>query len=492
VLLQEPDDQTQGFSFSELARQGGNPLQGADVILHLPQQWPVTQFVTYRGRWLRCVHIAPEAMRPSYSRSPRIVGLSVRALGGTVAASQSERVEGETVGVSNGKPGQSFQLQNMPVLARRDEERLEVLNPDGSREFWTEVADFSASKAEDRHYTLDDATGTIQFGPLIREPMHLRMQTQTRLQVQPAARSRADVTPVLDPETPRSERQYGAVPPRGATLRMVAYRTGGGQRGNVQARTIKTLKTAVPYVSQLVNHAPARHGSDAESLEQAVLRVPQMLRTRNRAVTPEDFEVLTRQAIPGAIARARCLEADADYPGLVRLLVVPQPLAAELTDQGLHPSELQVDAALEREVLAFLRDRKLLGVQIDLQAPTYIGVNVQTEVMLEPEYQQPELREQTLRQLRLALCRFLHPVVGGPDGTGWPFGRPVYTSDVVQVLQNLPGVRYLGILQLYEIRQLGDRWQRLPEPRPMIDPGPRGLFCSWAEQGRTSHTVILR
>ena len=501
VLLQESDDQTQGFSFSELARQGGNPVQGADILLHLPQNWPVTQFVTFQGRWLRCVHTDPEPLRPSYSRSPQIVGLAVRALGGTVTAHQSEAIADEDLGMSDGTPGQTFQLLGVPVLDRRPEERLEAINPDGSHELWTEVPDFAASTAEDRHYTLDGVTGMLQFGPLVREPMHLKTQTLVRLRSQTSGhnsgrnsgRNGAALAPgLLDPEELRSERQYGAVPARGATLRMVAYRTGGGQRGNVQAGTVTILKTAVPYVTQVINHGPGRHGADAEALEQAVLRVPQMLRTRDRAVTAEDFETLTCQAASGAVARARCLEADPAYPGLVRLLVVPAPPSDRLTDQGLHPDQLGLDGGLRGQILDFLRDRKLLGVQVSLQEPTYTGVTVQTELALEPEYQHPDRQQETLEELRTALCQFLNPVVGGPDRTGWPFGRPVYTSDIVRVLQNMPGVRYLGAVQIYEIRPSDDgRWVRQSDPKPVIEPANQGLICSWASRHRASHTFNL-
>lgn len=493
VLLRETDDQTQGFSFSELAQQGGNPMQGAEVVLHLPQQWPVTQFVTYRGRWLRCVHIRPDFSQPSYSRSPRITGLSARAIGGTVAASQSEQVENEVLGVSDGTPGQTFQLQGIPVLERWEEERLEVIGPNGSREFWTEVRDFSASAQHDCHYTLDSLTGTVQFGPLIREPMHLKTQTWVRSRTQWAGQNPTSATIAEIDPSQRLEQQYGAVPPRGATIRMTSYRVGGGLRGNVQAGTLTILKTAVPYVTRVINHVPARNGSDAESLEQAVIRVPQMLRTRNRAVTPEDFETLTLQAAHGAVARARCLSAEESAPGVVRLLVVPQaPTTETLSDRGLHPEHLALDGALKQQVLDYLCDRKLLGIQIRLQEPTYVGVTVQTEVALEPEYLEPQLREQTLRLLRTALCQFLHPITGGPDQTGWPFGRPVFSSDIVRVLQAFPGVRYLGTVQLYEIRETQPgHWERIPSPRPVIEPGDQGLICSWASRRHPSHTLTL-
>ncbi len=110
ILLTDIDDGTQGFSFSDLSRQGGNSLQGADIILHLPLDFPIAQFSNYRGRWLRCVcNTSTNYLdRPLYEQTPRIVGLKVRSLGGTVTASQSEVIEDEAIGVSNGNPGQFF------------------------------------------------------------------------------------------------------------------------------------------------------------------------------------------------------------------------------------------------------------------------------------------------------------------------------------------------------------------------------------------------
>jgi uncharacterized phage protein gp47/JayE len=79
------------------------------------------------------------------------------------------------------------------------------------------------------------------------------------------------------------------VPPRGAIIRMAAYRTGGGSAGNVQRGTLRIVKSAVPYVAKIHNYRGAINGADAESLEEAVIRVPRFLRTRERAVTPRGF-----------------------------------------------------------------------------------------------------------------------------------------------------------------------------------------------------------
>ncbi|MCD8489312.1 MAG: putative baseplate assembly protein [Desertifilum sp.] len=502
VLIQESDDGTKGFSFSEIAQQGGNPLQGSDILLHLPTRWPVAHFTTYQGRWLRCVYTIPQTNQPGYNSSPRIISLAVRSVGGTVGASQSTLIQNELLGESDGTPGQSFQLQGFPILPRRESEYLIVTPPGGLPQAWQEVSDFASSTAEDLHYTLDSRTGIVQFGPLIREPSQLVQQTWERYprtdgitptQALPSAsRSLQPLGPT--PLGPQLERQYGAVPPRGSTLRMVGYRVGGGRRGNVQRGTLIIPKSAIPYVARVINHWPARNGADAESLEDAVLRVPAMLRTRDRAVTPEDFEALALQAGMGAVARTRCLSAtERQEAGTVRLLIVPQANTDAIAmGMGIHPERFALTPQLQDRILAYLNERRLLGIQVKCIEPNYVGVSVQTEVALEPAYNNPQAQEEILFNLRVALYRFLNPLTGGSDGKGWPFGRPLYPSDIVTLFQQTPGVRYLGVVQLFEIRKQNATWVRTLPLDPVIEPGPQGLLCSWADNRlRSSHVISI-
>jgi hypothetical protein len=92
----------------------------------------------------------------------------------------------------------------------------------------------------------------------------------------------------------------------------------------------------------------------------------------------------------------------------------------------------------------------------------------------------------------VALYRFLNPLTGGPDQTGWPFGRPVYPSDIVTILQNIPGVLYLGSVQLFELRLRNGVWVRSLPRDPVINPGPLGLVCSWRNDTlRSGHTISV-
>jgi predicted phage baseplate assembly protein len=493
VLLTEADDGTRGFSFSNAAENTLNRLEEADIVLHLPLEWQVAHFGPYQGRWLRCVYVPTEEIQAGYSRSPKLVGVSVRAIGGKVRAYQCTRIQEELLGNSDGTPGQTFQLQSTSILPRRTDEQIVVIPPGGLPELWQEVNDFADSTAQDRHYTLDSVTGQVQFGPLIREPAQLKAQVQGRSRRQvlgETALPRTGSTVVQD----LMEQQYGAIPPRGALIRMSSYRTGGGLKGNVQRGTLRIPKTAVPYVDRVINHEAAHDGADAESLDNAVIRIPRMLRTRDRAVTPEDFETLTLQAAQGAVARVHCLPTTpSSTPGTVTVLVVPQANLARIDQgEGLDPSQLMLTSALRSQILTYLDERRVLGVQVQLQEPEYRGVFVQAEVGLAPEYNHPQAQPALLRQLQVVLYRFLNPLTGGVDGQGWPFGGAVYTSDIVSLLQKIPEIRHLGSILLFELRQEQGIWRRSLAAGGMIQPPPWGLICSWADRTlRSSHAISL-
>jgi len=62
----------------------------------------------------------------------------------------------------------------------------------------------------------------------------------------------------------------------------------------------------------------------------------------------------------------------------------------------------------------------------------------------------------------------------------------------VALLQQTPGVLYLGAVLLFPLRKQGQTWSRQKDPEPFIDPGAQGLICSWADKNlRSSHDITL-
>lgn len=516
VLRVKEDDKTKGFSFSEVEQ---SQTEGADVILHLPQRFPQTDFGTeYEGQWIRCVYIQPKDGQRGYFSSPEIVGIEARSIGGKVNATECIRMENELLGVSNGKPGQSFELQAKPVLKRTGNEHIRIKLPDEISEDWrdwsewNEVNNFAKSKPEDPHYMIDSQEGKVQFGPLVREPSQLQLLTQERAVLQPAGRitrrtnSKFDNLATYIPrrvdennEVQALDRQYGKVPPAGAEIYMMAYRTGGGSRGNVKAEKITVLRTAIPYVKSVINYDNASGGVDPESLDEAVMRVPELLQTRECAVVPKDYERIAKEAPAKnalvTVARAHCLKSHRNTTaGKVRLLIVPDVDREKINfSQGILPSFFEISPELESDVLDYMEERKPLGIHVSLEKPEYVGVSVRAEVFVEQKYQNNERERNKIKSLFLEeLYRFLNPIMGGFDGTGWELGRSLYPSDIVAISRKVPGINFLGVVELYSWSQDGDEWLPSSNPEAKIDPGEFGLIfsCDAQHEGLPSGHII--
>jgi predicted phage baseplate assembly protein len=392
----------------------GGLNQSGLILLRLP---PMARrdFRQQRAYWLRCrVVDSPEGR--NYDRSPHITNVEAQSWGGTVWSTHATTVNKEPLGRSDGSPGQVFQLEHTPVLPRREGETVQVWNADsGSWEAWQEVEDFSTSSGQDRHFTLNPISGEVRFGPAIRQP---------------------DGT----------VRSYGAIPPRGAEMRFSAYRYGGGVEGNLQAHTLTVIKSGIPYLDRVDNPQEARGGLDAESIEAAQMRAPRLLRTRGRAVTPEDYETLALEADP-RVARARCIQppaAGAEKGPLaahIYLLLVPRVHQAR---GPLAPEQLEVDKDLQAAVGRYLERYRLLTVRVDIRPPAYMWVAAHVALAAQPEADPQRVETQALERL----YAFLNPLAGGPSGRGWPFGRDLYPSDIYRCLQGLPGLDYIESVTL--------------------------------------------
>ena len=88
--------------------------------------------------------------------------------------------------------------------------------------------------------------------------------------------------------------------------------------------------------------------------------------------------------------------------------------------------------------------RRVVGTRIEVVAPDYREVAVQATVQACPGVDHDNLRSRLIARLD----EFLHPLHGGQDGDGWPFGRDVYRSEILQQLDETPGVDYVLDLEL--------------------------------------------
>lgn len=332
-----------------------------------------------------------------YENPPSI--LAVRT--NTVAVEQAETMHDEVLGGSDGSRNQRFQLSNKPVLA--GSLRLEIQQSDIGYEPWTEVEDFFGASRTDEVYVLDRTTGDVRCGDGVNGAI-----------------------PVAYVNNP------------GANVVAREYRVGGGSRGNVAAGAIDTLATIVPGVDDgaVGNLRAAANGRDEESIDDAKRRAPRSIKSRCRAVSAEDFEFLAMEA--SNVRRAKALPLydprfpDTPVPGVVSVIVVPDSKA---------PNPLPSDATM-RTVCAYLDARRLLTTELYVLRPQYQLIEIKGQVIADDSADLAEVSQ----AINAALVRYFHPLTGGEDRSGWPFGGTIFYSRVYQQVFLVEGVASISSL----------------------------------------------
>jgi len=411
------DDETRGFTASGFA------------FFVAPDDWLISSKFTEERFWLRA-----RLEQGGYVKPPRIRMVVTNA----IDAFHQETIRDETLGNSDGSPMQQFRFLRGPLL---EDEVVEVrerqkpnpdeiadLGPDAVRPFEPEnaqnnevwvrykrVESFFASNPRSRHYTLEYVSGLITFG----------------------------------------DGRRGIVPPE-AKNSVVArsYRIGGGALGNVNAGTLTSLGRALAYVESTVNPLPATGGADRETIDEAKNRAPYTIKSRDRAVTSEDYEMLALRSST-SLARARCVP-DRSNRGHVTLAVVPkgETRTEELTRRLVPSNEVL------RYVKRYLDDRKLVGTVLNVVRPRYKDLSLRVVLIRRSIGTSERLR----KDIELKLRRYLHSLVGGRDGKGWEFGRPVLKAELIHLAEEVPGVEGVDGLEIRdELRNVGVEHLRLDD-----------------------------
>ena len=81
---------------------------------------------------------------------------------------------------------------------------------------------------------------------------------------------------------------------------------------------------------------------------------------------------------------------------------------------------------------------------MEVTGPVYTEVAVRATVSAARSVSATAL----VQRITETLDRFFDPLRGGPDGSGWPLGRDVIRSEILQVVDGVPGVDHVLDLEL--------------------------------------------
>lgn len=317
-----------------------------------------------------------------------------------VQIDQRKTISEVTVATSNGASNQVIQLPGQSVEPASLE--LQVEEPGRGFVQWHRTDDLYAAARDDRVYELDSEAGTVTFGNGVR----------------------------------------GAVPAAGMRIRVTQMRYGGGPGGNLAAGNL----TAVTHSNLKVNQPVATTGgADAETLDDAELRIPAFLKHRDRAVTEDDFKRLAMDTPAVQLGRVEVLpkfkpqQRRSDIPGVVSVMVLPKAPAR-------IPPNPRPDRIILERVHAYLDSRRPLATEMYVIGVEYVPIGLAVAVSLRNGH----ARDRVLQAVRNALRDYLWPLApGGAESAGWPLGQEVIQQELEVTAARVPGVRAVSGINLF-------------------------------------------
>ena len=162
-------------------------------------------------------------------------------------------------------------------------------------------------------------------------------------------------------------------------------------------------------------------------------------------MTRLDFEIIAKES-SGEVARAAC-DGRMGGDGKVNIVVLPHRREGEKVPDPF------LAAGLKDHVRKYLSKRCLVNVDPQVRLATFQELDVSLQLRLRPNANIILVRERAAQWVE----DFLDPYHGGIDAGGWPFKGTLYAQDFGRMVSDIPEVRHVTNVQLYEVREGRDK-----------------------------------
>lgn len=227
------------------------------------------------------------------------------------------------------------------------------------------------------------------------------------------------------------------------------YRVGNGRSGNVGAMSIFHVITTESGIERVCNPLPAEGGTDPEFTEEVRLYAPKAFRIQQRAVTEADYAEVSQRhpEVQKAVATRR-------WTGSWHTIFI----TIDRKGGRLINAEFEVD------LRAFLERFRLAGHDVEIEPPRFVAIDIAFTVCVAPGYFRAHVKEMLLdvfsnRDLPDGTRGFFHP-------DNFTFSQPVYLSQVVAAIMQVPGVLWVDTSYTDQIPPppRSNRFQRWKQP----------------------------
>jgi predicted phage baseplate assembly protein len=239
----------------------------------------------------------------------------------------------------------------------------------------------------------------------------------------------------------------GARLPTGVENVTAVYRTGIGSGGNVAAQQISLLATRPLGVKEVINPQPATGGANAETRDQARVNAPLAVMALDRLVAVRDYADFARTF--AGIGKASAVEISDGRRQIVHLTIA-----------GAGDIPLAEDSDLFRNLSLALGQFGDPNQPMRVATRELLAVVVSANVRVVPDYQFITVAP-SIRTALLDAFSFERR----------DLGQDVLLSQVISVIQSVPGVSYVDVDTLDRIGEssIADDLKRLQDSPRLND-----------------------
>ena len=217
--------------------------------------------------------------------------------------------------------------------------------------------------------------------------------------------------------------------PTGITNVRAIYRVGGGRGGNVGEGTITQLASPPLNVTKVRNLMAASGGVDREDVDQARKNVPLAVMALDRLVSVVDYESFVRKFAGIAKAQAKVLSINGQNTVVV-------------TIAGLDDIPVVRDSLLYRNLVTTVKKFADPEQAVLIEPRELLLLLTQARIKVEDNHLFEVVKEEVRQRI---LKRFTFERA--------ELGESVLLSDLIETIQNTPGVRYVDVDMFDRMRQ---------------------------------------
>jgi hypothetical protein len=240
--------------------------------------------------------------------------------------------------------------------------------------------------------------------------------------------------------------------PSGTENVTAIYRSGIGLEGAVGANKLTLLQKRPFGIKSVTNPMAAYGAASPETLHDARKNAPLTVLTLDRIVSLKDYENFARTF--SGIGKA---QATAEWKGEENII--------HLIIAAADAKQIDITSELYKNFLSAIEDVKAYGRKVSVESFTPVYFNVQGKIFVDPAYLPEEVKSNVQNALTNAFAFATRS-----------FGQAVAESDVVAVIQAVPGVLYTDLDSLY-LEGMGelDLKAFTVEPAMLLMINPKGI-----------------